>query len=181
VVILARGGGSIEDLWNFNEEAVARAIAACPLPVISGVGHETDITIADFVADYRASTPTAAAEAAVPDRQAIMATLGEYDRQMQRSLQYFIDFKRQIIDDYSHRMETSMQQYLQTKRHALTLIDTQLQGLDPNQLLRQGYSLTLKDGQRVRSAQTLTPGDLVDLIFEDGRRQARIEAATDQG
>jgi exodeoxyribonuclease VII large subunit len=175
VIILARGGGSLEDLWNFNEETVARAMAACPLPIICGVGHETDITIADFVADYRASTPTAAAEAAVPDRQAILNTLTEYERQIHRNLQYFIDFKRQILDDYTYRMEQAMRQYLQNQRHTLDLLESQLQGLDPNQVLRQGYSLTLKEGKRVREAQQLRAGDEVDLVFLDGRRRAQIQ------
>ncbi len=175
VVILARGGGSLEDLWNFNEETVARAIAACPLPVISGVGHETDVTVADFVADYRASTPTAAAEAAVPDRQAILNTLDEYERQVHRSLQYFIDFKRQILDDYTYRMEQAMRQYLQTQRHTINLLESRLQGMDPHQVLRQGYSLTLKEGKRIREAQQLSSGDHVDLVFLDGRRKAQVE------
>lgn len=175
VVILARGGGSLEDLWNFNEEEVARAIAACPKPVICGVGHETDVTIADFVADYRASTPTAAAEAAVPDRVALLSTLHQYETQIHRSLQYFIDFKGQILDDYANRIETAMRQYIQDKRQTLHLLEAQLQGLDPETVLRRGYSLILKDSQRVREAQQLTSGDAVELVFLDGRRQARVE------
>ncbi|MEL6731504.1 MAG: exodeoxyribonuclease VII large subunit, partial [Bacteroidota bacterium] len=101
VIILGRGGGSLEDLWNFNEETVARAIFGSKIPVVSGVGHETDFTIADFVADVRASTPTAAAETVVPDLAAIIHTVDDYERQLKRGIQYNIDFKRQVLDDYS--------------------------------------------------------------------------------
>ncbi|MEZ4827528.1 MAG: exodeoxyribonuclease VII large subunit [Bacteroidia bacterium] len=169
VIILARGGGSIEDLWNFNEESVARAVAASGIPVISGIGHESDITIVDFVADVRASTPTAAAERAVPEKRAVEATLNEYERQIRHSLRYFIDFKRQVLDDYTHRLEQTMRQTLRNKRHELDLLQATLRGLDVTDLLKKGYTLTLKDGEVQRDASNIHPGDKIETVFAEGR------------
>lgn len=175
VVILARGGGSIEDLWNFNEEDVARAIFACPVPVISGVGHETDVTIADFVSDVRASTPTAAAEQVVPDRASLVATINEYERQLQHSLQYFIDYKRQVLDDYSMRLENAIRQSIQEQRHALTVLEAKLQGMDARRLLDQGYTLTLKDGKILANSEEIVEGDAIETIFSDGRVSSVVD------
>lgn len=174
-VILARGGGSLEDLWNFNEEAVARAIRACPLPVITGIGHETDTTIADFAADLRASTPTAAAEHAVPEREALLAALAEAERQCRRSLQYFIDFKRQVLDDYSNRLQQAAMQDFRRRRHELDLLEARLRAMDLTVLLRQGFTLTLKDGEIQRSAEGIRPGDAIETVFADGRRRSTVE------
>lgn len=175
VIILARGGGSLEDLWNFNEVEVAQAIFESKIPVVSGVGHETDFTIADFVADHRASTPTAAAEAVAPDLAAVRYTLDDFELQLHRQLQYFIDFKRQILDDHSYRMEQALRQYLQQKRHEVDLLASQLEGLDQTALLERGYTLTLKNGQVVRSAQEVGTGDTIETVFTDGRRQSKVE------
>lgn len=175
VIILARGGGSLEDLWNFNEEAVARAIFACQVPIISGVGHETDTTIADFVADVRASTPTAAAEQVVPEADGIRAALAEWQQQLNQSIQYQIDFKRQVLDDYSHRLKQSVLQFFQQKRHELSLLDAQLAGLNHENILQQGYSITLRQGQIATSAAEFSAGEMIETIFADGRVHSRVE------
>ncbi len=174
VIILGRGGGSLEDLWSFNEEAVARAIRDCPIPIVSGVGHETDFTIADFVADQRASTPTAAAEAVAPDMETVRYTLKEYERQLNRGLQYFIDFKRQILDDYSNRMEEAMRQFVRQKRHEVDLLASELKSHDQRQLLERGYTLTLKEGKVVRSAEEIKAGEVIDTVFMDGRKKSTV-------
>jgi len=218
-IILGRGGGSIEDLWNFNEEEVARAIFHCPIPIITGIGHETDFTIADFVADLRASTPTAAAEKAVPDLAAIVYTLSEYQKQIRTSLQHFIDYKRQLLDDYSFRMGQSCQQFVQSrkhslqiqqtqllqafsrnvssqshalrmlqkqlettmlqsireKRHALKVWETKLQSMDRSHILRQGYTLTLKNKQIVSDLTALQEGDSIETVFEQGRVKSIVQ------
>ena len=174
VIILGRGGGSIEDLWNFNEEEVARAVVASPIPIVSGIGHESDFTIVDFVADVRASTPTAAAEQVVPDRMALIASLDEYERQMQHSLQYFIDFKRQVLDDYAGRLQQAVQQAIRHQRHELNLLEAKLQGLDSRKLLSRGYTLTLKDGKIMPSAEGIEAGDAIETIFADGRLESKV-------
>lgn len=175
LIILARGGGSLEDLWSFNEARVARAIAACALPIITGIGHETDITIADFAADVRASTPTAAAERAVPERAALEASLGEYERQLRNNLQYFINFKRQVLDDYANRLEQAIGQRLRESRQLLDLLQAKLQGLDMRKLLERGYTLTLHQGQLLRSGKALRPGDEIETLFTDARIRSRVE------
>lgn len=174
VIILGRGGGSLEDLWNFNEEAVARAIRASKIPVISGVGHETDVTIADFVSDLRASTPTAAAEHAVPDLQDLLDRLDGAEDQIKRSLRYFIDFKGQMLDEYSLRIEQSIRQFIRKKSHEVDLLESKLNGLDQRTLLKRGYTLTLKDGKIITSADELTEGETIDTVFQDGRAISEV-------
>ena len=175
VIILGRGGGSMEDLWNFNEESVARAIHASQIPVISGIGHESDFTIADFVADFRASTPTAAAEHAVPDHQAIRSTLSSYEGQIKRALQHSLDVKRQILDDYSHRIASAGKERLNHYRHSLALLATQLEGLDSQRILQRGFTLTLKEGKILKSGGELNPDDSLETVFADSRVRSRVE------
>ncbi|MEL6135528.1 MAG: exodeoxyribonuclease VII large subunit, partial [Bacteroidota bacterium] len=180
VIILGRGGGSLEDLWNFNEEAVARAIFSSEVPVVSGVGHETDFTIADFVADVRASTPTAAAETVVPDLKAVLHTLDEYERQLKRGIQYNIDFKRQILDDYSFRLQQMLTQKLQSAKHRLEVLETELKALDHNRILSQGYTLTLKNGSIQHGQGEIVVGDEIETIFVDGRVQSEVKEKRSQ-
>lgn len=169
IVLLGRGGGSLEDLWNFNEESVARAIRASRIPVVSGVGHETDITISDFVADVRASTPTAAAELVVPDIQDLFARLAGAEEQMKQSLRYFIDFKGQMLDEYSLRLEQTIRRFIQSKQHEVTLLESQLTAMDQRELLKRGYTLTLKQGSIITSREDLQDGEEIDTVFQDGR------------
>ena len=175
LILLGRGGGSMEDLWNFNEEQVARAIFESPVPIITGIGHESDFTIADFVADVRASTPTAAAERAVPDISVLQQQLGTYQVQLTKSLSHFINMRRQILDDYSHRIVTSGKERINQHRHEIDLLQKELEGMDVNRILQQGYTLTLQDGQIQKGVGKLHEGDVIETIFETGRVSSRIE------
>ncbi len=192
VIIVGRGGGSIEDLWAFNEEIVARAIFACSTPVISAVGHETDTTIADFVADKRAPTPSAAAEIAVPDAAAILDRLRAdgtgmdnlmRDRisvsrmrleQMQLRLNYASPVQRtreqrQRLADLQEALERDMRLMIESKRHTLALYAQRLKNVSPLEKLTQGYAcVTDAGGKRVYSVGQVQPGDHLEVYVSDG-------------
>ena len=190
VLIVCRGGGSIEDLWAFNEEVVARAIAECHIPVVSGVGHETDFTIADFVADLRAATPTAAAQAVVPDglewRQRLTQLQRRFSRSVNRRFEQAmqqLDFTQrrlvhpaQRIQLQSERLATVklrwqgvMQRNLEQRMTRLASMQQHLQHLDPSQVLARGYSL-VRDakGNIVFNSQQVTEGAALDITFAQG-------------
>lgn len=193
VVIVGRGGGSIEDLWAFNEEVVARAIARSRIPVISGVGHETDFTIADFVADHRASTPTAAATAAVPDigewhtdireKQQILYdlmeeylfSLGEELDRTQRDLQRAspltsINDRRQQLDDTIERLQGHLHHTLALRRERMRGVALQLHSLSPLLTIARGYAVVRRDSNQtvVTSVQQALPGDTLTIQVQDG-------------
>ncbi len=193
VVIVGRGGGSIEELWAFNEEIVARAIARSRIPVISGVGHETDFTIADFVADHRASTPTAAATAAVPDiedwridvrekqqmlydlMEERLFILGEELERTQRDLQRasplrLIDTRRQQLDDTIERLQGRMRYTLSLQRERIRGIALQLHSLSPLLTIARGYAVVRRDSDQiiVTSVQQALPGDTLTIQVQDG-------------
>lgn len=198
VLIVGRGGGSIEDLWAFNEESVARAIFACRTPIISAVGHETDVTIADYVADLRAPTPSAAAELAVFDYSLFEAQLraaGEriykalYRRKEQASYrleQYRLHLclfnperrlneKRQRLADMQERMERTLNQKVTDRRHRLALLSGRLHGLSPLSKISGGFGfLTDEDGRRVESASAVKTGDHMLIRLSDGRIEAEV-------
>lgn len=196
VLIVCRGGGSIEDLWPFNEEVVARAIHACRLPVISAVGHETDFTIADFVADHRAATPTAAAELTSPDRQALLRSVQQSGLRLQRVMQNRIQQRQQQLDYLNRRLLSPMQQ-LAHRRHHLEQLQLRLQHamarqlqrrqqqwqglqqslahLNPRAVLQRGYALVEKiNGELVQDSTQLQAGDQVRLTLGKGSADAEI-------
>lgn len=199
VMIVGRGGGSMEDLWAFNEEPVARAIFECRTPVISAVGHETDTTIADFVADLRAPTPSAAAELAVADYRQLMGgmelfrnqladrleqKLGLYRQRLERerlrlmhvSPQYKLNERKQYVAELSDRFVQEMEQKLKDRKHRLQLCAGRLDGLSPLRKLSQGYSYTeLSDKKALRSITQVREGDPVLIHVTDGRVRARVE------
>ena len=190
VLVLARGGGSLEDLWAFNEEVVARAIAASPIPVVSGVGHETDFSIADFVADLRAPTPTAAAAAASPDRDALLEDVGQLRRRLVRDLRRALETRQQRLDHLARRLLTPAQRLardrervaqlgrrlrrdgrlsLQSRSQRLAALRAALGHLDPTQVLSRGYSIVRDAEGHVRASSAgLAAGDALDITFAEG-------------
>jgi exodeoxyribonuclease VII large subunit len=198
-IIIGRGGGSIEDLWAFNEEVVARAIYGCKTPIISAVGHETDITIADFVSDLRAPTPSAAAELAVNDYQAFQGVIREYRRKLSRELQqklsqyrsranqvklrliyaspaYQIKQKRQYLIDAEQKLGQRMNQRLKEKRHKLELYIARLEGLSPLSKLSKGYALIVgEDNVPIQSITKVKKNELLTVSLLDGDIKTRVE------
>lgn len=197
-IIVGRGGGSIEDLWAFNEEKVARAIFECRTPIISAVGHEVDFTIADFVADLRAPTPSAAAELAVDDMAQVMYTLSSYQERFQRDMREKIEFqrvrlgqyqmrlkylspesrlrdRRQVLVDFEDTLRRAMDNKLQQYRHRLGIYLERYQGLSPLAKLKQGYSFVADtDGRGITSVSQVKPGDRVEISVTDGVIQAEV-------
>src|SRR5579884_1382052 len=199
VIIVARGGGSIEELWAFNEEVVARAIARSRIPVISGVGHETDFTIADFVADYRASTPTAAATAAVPDIRdwqarirdiELMLTdlvqgyledkaedLSQLERDLSRSNpRYQLDQLRQRLDDAVSLLQTRMEYLLSMRGERLRGASLRLHSLSPLLTIARGYAVVRRESnqQVVTRVEQVQPGDELSIQVTDGQISATV-------
>ncbi|MCI6158992.1 MAG: exodeoxyribonuclease VII large subunit [Selenomonadaceae bacterium] len=192
VLIVGRGGGSMEDLWSFNEEVVVRAIYNSVIPVISAVGHETDFTLADFAADKRAATPSQAAEFAVPDRQELrryveslrarLGTLARREVQTRRlrvegllqstalsKPQLLLAGRKQRLDRAQARLLELCQKSLTTKKQALTTAMEKLEILSPVHVLRRGYSIVEKQGRPITSVQQVTAGDALTLVMKDGR------------
>lgn len=198
VLIVGRGGGSIEDLWSFNEEVVARAIYDSMIPIVSAVGHEIDFTISDFVADLRAPTPSAAAELVVPSQIELNEKFNNVYRMLYRQAMQVIErgrmrvercsdrpvFKnpvskindeRQYLDSLSHMFETACKAALRTKRQELAEAAAKLNGLSPLGTLGRGYSLTKDDsGRVVRSVSQVNSGDMINVTVADGDFSARV-------
>ena len=198
VMIVGRGGGSIEDLWAFNEEKVARAIFECRVPVISAVGHETDTLISDYVADLRAPTPSAAAELAVYDHRQVSEQMEAFLSRMRRQMrlktmlerrrleqlelrlkhthpQQKLNENRQILQELENRLRDRMQMLLEENKHRLAI-----DGLSPLKKLSQGYSYTeLADGENVRSVQQVKDGQEISVYVTDGKIKARIVEVED--
>jgi exodeoxyribonuclease VII large subunit len=192
VVIVARGGGSLEELAAFNEESVARAIVACPVPVVSAVGHETDFTIADFVADLRAPTPSAAAEMIAPDRRALTGQIDDLAARALHSLRsriagerrqlallarsrplrtplVMLTDRRRRLDDLWEDTCRVVRSGLSAKREALERTAALAGALDPRAILRRGYGVfRLREGEVVRSVAQVSPGDRGEVLVSDG-------------
>lgn len=191
VIIIARGGGSLEDLWPFNEEVVARAIYASRTPVVSAIGHETDVTISDQVADVRAPTPSAAAELVVPDREELLRQLAELADQSQRAVLYTLDNQRDLLDRLLRRMETGLPNLEIWRRRvddlgrvvqtgasaAVSLAGSRIQGLehqlralDPAATLARGFSVVenLASGQVVSKTSQVATGNTLGITVSDG-------------
>ncbi|MDR0786653.1 MAG: exodeoxyribonuclease VII large subunit [Gemmatimonadota bacterium] len=184
VLIVGRGGGSVEDLWAFNEEAVARAIAECPIPVISAVGHETDITIADLVADLRAPTPSAAAEAAVPDRVELARTLARDEWRLRAAIATRLVRAVEKARDAGTSLARSGENLLATRRTELRTAVRQLEALSPLAAFSRGYAVPLREGRILRHREEFTPGLNFDLRVGGGVVPCTVDAlspAADSG
>ncbi|HEX6939803.1 MAG TPA: exodeoxyribonuclease VII large subunit [Longimicrobiales bacterium] len=176
VVIVARGGGSVEDLWAFNEEVVARAIAACPIPVISGVGHEVDVTIADLVADARAPTPSAAAEMAVPDGQALARHLEDLGGRLPGGLRQLLAEWRGELMLLRAGLGRAAREAVRRRRERLLQAAAKLDALSPLAALRRGYAVPLGDDGRVlRRAGEFVRGGRFRLRVVDGNVRCRVD------
>ncbi|MBE5832694.1 MAG: exodeoxyribonuclease VII large subunit [Butyrivibrio sp.] len=198
VIIVGRGGGSIEDLWAFNEEVVAQAIFDCPIPIISAVGHETDTTIADYVADRRAPTPSAAAELAVFEYDRFLQDLQDYSFTLNRAVSRKITALKMLedrykeslrllspagrikdrllrLDQYQDALASLMEKKILSLRHRLDLDIEKLKGLSPLDRLKGGYSyVSDENGQNIRSIEKVKPGDKLSIYVTDGVIDATV-------
>ncbi len=199
LIIIARGGGSLEDLWPFNEESVARAIYACPLPVISAVGHEVDFTIADFVADLRAPTPSAAGELAAPDITELRAKLRDAYARLGYGLAGKVRFAKKRLaaaasarifrrkeelaaqkqlrtDELARALEQAMGEKIKNADHSLKMFSAALTQLSPLKTLSRGYSICRRDDEVITDASKLKVGDALELILGQGRANCTVES-----
>lgn len=204
VVIAGRGGGSLEDLWAFNEESVARAIYECPIPVVSAVGHETDFTIADFVADHRAATPTMAAEIVTPRIEEVMGAIDRRVARIAQQARMQLSFGRsrlqELLRSYAlgrvrSRIEQSLQgtdyaierliartrQLVGDRRSRIDALSTRLNDLDASAILRRGYTICSDEasGRIMRSAEPASTVDTLRITFHDGAVLSRVKEAVD--
>ena len=173
VVIVGRGGGSKEDLWTFNREAVARAVAAVPVPVVSAVGHETDSTLTDLVADVRAATPSAAAEMVAPDRQAIIGMVDTYARRLAQGLSGRVTLGLQRLARSGDRLNAAMDRRMDRSRHRLGEAAARLDALSPLRVLERGFAVARDHEGRVLSHVADFGADPFTLTVRDGRIAAR--------
>lgn len=197
VIIIGRGGGSAEDLWAFNDEQLAYAVYNCEIPIISGVGHETDFTVCDFVADVRASTPSAAAELAVPDRQELISYYFKQKQYISAMLDRKIKTAQLRLENQQRRMSASspklkaeqlekqlsaksekltrfMNIYISDKENKLIAAKGKLDGLNPLNVLNRGYAIAEKDEKIITSSKQLKDGDDFTVILSDGKIKAKV-------
>ncbi len=180
VLIVGRGGGSLEDLQAFNDERVARAIAASPVPVISAVGHEADVTLADLVADRRAPTPSAAAELAVPEIESLLADLSSRRRRIAVAVRNGLEHGRRRLADLEGRLVGSLGDGLVRRRRSVESLRQRLLALGPMEVLSRGYALALDpDGRILRGIDGFDPGSEFTLRLKDGRVEATTRSVDD--
>ncbi len=176
VLIVGRGGGSVEDLWAFNEEVVARAIAECPVPVISAVGHETDVTIADLVADLRAPTPSAAAEAAVPDRVELARNLQRDGWRLNRAIAERMGRAQEGVEYAAERLREAARRMAAERRERLRVAARHLEALSPLAAFSRGYAAPLSgEGRILRRSADFAPGAPFVLRVSDGDVACRVD------
>lgn len=205
VILLARGGGSMEDLWAFNDETVVRTVASLETPIVTGIGHETDYTLADFASDLRAPTPTAAAEMVTPNIAEVQvslqnlsqrlhnAILNRLNTQRDRLNQFShrlnlsspinrVNVARQRLDEWSRHLELHMTYNIQQKRSKLELYAHRLASLSPATILERGYAILIKpDGGIVRTVAQVQVGDSIQARLKDGQFDTRVEAVSKEG
>jgi exodeoxyribonuclease VII large subunit len=176
VLIVARGGGSVEDLWAFNSERVARTVAAMPMPVISAIGHETDVTLCDLVADLRAATPSAAAEAATPDRVEVLAQCGIVGQRLARALRIASRHVIERLDRTGDRLVRCMDSRFEKSRALLTAHSARLDALSPLKVLARGYAVARdSDGHVLKRVAQLPSGKEFRLRVTDGEVNGRVQ------
>ncbi len=197
IIILGRGGGSLEDLWPFNEEIVARSIYKSEIPIISAVGHETDYSISDFVADLRAPTPSAAAELAVPNISDVIYTINSYENSYKIALKKKVELmklhyekcmnlrvfkepmqhineKSLLLDISVKSITNNIQKKLESDKNNFTQVVSKIDTLSPMKTLTRGYSITQKDSKIIKKATDLKKGDNISITFSDGNVNANI-------
>jgi len=204
LIIIGRGGGSIEDLWAFNEEKLVRAIAASELPIVSAVGHEVDYSLSDFAADYRAPTPSAAAELTVPEKRMIERRLGDYRNRATQYILHTINNRHQLLDNLALRVSRQnpvkilkdrfdliatlrkrIHQAIRSQidQSVLRLKDFQgiIRALDPKEILKRGYSLVYKEEKRqlIRSVKSVKVGEKIVVEVSDGVFKAGVKTVSD--
>jgi len=197
IIIVGRGGGSLEDLWGFNEEIVARAIFKSKIPIISAVGHETDFTIADFVADCRAQTPSTAAEIAVPDKNELLSNIKQLRERLLFKMEKAVEFRMQYLtsitdrpifkrpldfvnqylqqlDDFISRSDQAISNFLQIKKSSLEVSTAILYNMDPKAVLSRGYSIVINKGKIVKTTEDVHINDLIDIIIQEGKIESKV-------
>ena len=199
VAVVARGGGSLEDLWCFNEESVVRAVANCQTPIVSAIGHEVDVSLCDLAADLRALTPTEAAERILPSRDAVVAELHQYAARIQQNMRQYIDQLRarlksigdrrvlqhptepfhqlaRTLDQLESRSTLAMKNQIQRAGTRLSGLASRLYALSPLAVLERGYSVTRdQDGKIIQNAEQLKPEQLIETRLHRGQIVSRVE------
>ena len=201
VLIVGRGGGSIEDLWPFNEEIVARAIFECDIPIISAVGHEVDFTIADFVSDLRAPTPTAAAELAVPNLTDLVKHIKQLHIRLNEATLKKVNIQKLLLDSFKNsyviknpmilyenkkqkldliyeRLNNNIKLKIDNKHKDIDNLIDKLNLVNPLNILKRGYSLTYKNDKIITSVKGLKKDDILDLTFSEGKAKVKVESIT---